>query len=40
MGEHSKPDPDPSKGRPPPGNKDGQVPEEPEPDGQHRKPKP
>ncbi|MEU0938059.1 MULTISPECIES: hypothetical protein [unclassified Embleya] len=37
MGEHNKPAPDPSKGNPPPGNKDGQPTPEPTPDGRHKK---
>lgn len=37
MGKHEKPPPDLGKGKPPPGNSDGQVPK-PEPgEGEHRK---
>lgn len=37
MGEHEKQPPDPGHGTPPPGNADGEVPPQPEPDGKHRK---
>lgn len=37
MGEHSKPEPDLSQGKPPPNNADGQVEPQPAPDGQHKK---
>lgn len=37
MGDHRKPDPDPSQGRPPPNNADGKVPEPPPSGGKHKK---
>lgn len=37
MGEHRKAEPDPSQGKPPPGNSDGQVPPPPPSDGKHKK---
>lgn len=37
MAKHEKPPPDNGQGTPPPGNADGQVPRQPEPDGKHKK---
>lgn len=37
MGTHGKPTLDPSQGKPPPGNSDGQVPPTPPPTGTRRK---
>ncbi|MFC9426491.1 hypothetical protein [Streptomyces sp. NPDC056987] len=37
MGGHSKPDPAPSQGKPPPGNSDSKVPDPPPPTGKRRK---
>lgn len=37
MGDHEKPPEDLAKGKPPPGNTDGQVPPPPPSDGKHKK---
>jgi hypothetical protein len=37
MGEHEKPETPLGEGTPPPDNADGRVPQEPEPEGKHKK---
>ncbi|QHY96303.1 hypothetical protein SSPS47_14390 [Streptomyces sp. S4.7] len=37
MGDHRKPEPDLSQGKPPPGNGDSEVPKPPPPSGNRRK---